>query len=273
MSKHTNVSIIMAEYNTDVFYLKRAIKSILDQTFKNFEFIIIDDCGKNNVTEIVSEFNDKRIKVYRNRTNKGLVYSLNRAISLSRGDYIVRMDTDDFSYPNRLELQYKFIKSHPEYSVVAMRCVYFDGNKNYGVSAKKGDVTRNEMLSGTPIVHPTVIMQKRDIVAVNCYPKFKRCEDYALWIELFIKNYKLYVMPEIGIQYTIRQCDYKKRNLKTRSGLFELINTEYKKLNPTKLQLLEIKIKNIIAGLLPSKLMLWYHKSKCKVSDVYYEKN
>ena len=111
MSKKVDVSVIMAEYNTDVELLKESIQSILNQTFTNFELIIIDDCGKNNVNEIVESFHDPRIKVYKNEKNSGLIYSLNKAIEKAEGQYLVRMDTDDYAYPNRIESQYQFIKN------------------------------------------------------------------------------------------------------------------------------------------------------------------
>lgn len=262
MGKKIDVSVIMAEYSTDVNLLKSSIQSILNQTFKNFELIIIDDCGRNDLKKIVDEFNDSRIVVYKNEKNMGLIYSLNKAISKAKGEYLVRMDTDDYSYPNRIEQQYNYIKEHPQYAVVGMRCDYFDGNKIYGTSSKSGEITKKDLLLGVPITHPTVIMKKDIIEKVGGYQDFHRCEDYALWIELFSQGYKLCVMPEIGIRYTIRPVDYEKRNLKTRKGLFKLIKTNYKKLNPPIHIVVFVYLKNIIAGIMPAKLMLKYHNKK-----------
>ena len=101
MENNILVSIIMSEYNTDEMLLKESIRSMLEQTYKNFEFIIVDDKGRNNLKEIVKSFNDERIKVVENEKNEGLVYSLNRAIEEANGKYLVRMDTDDFSYNDR----------------------------------------------------------------------------------------------------------------------------------------------------------------------------
>lgn len=254
------ISIIMAEYNTPIELLKNSIASILNQTFKDFEFIIVDDCGCNNLEKIVKEFNDKRIKILKNQNNMGLVFSLNKAILYAKGEYIARMDTDDYAYPKRLELEYNFIKENKEYSVVGMRCNYYDGVDIYGSSQKVGKVMKEELLNFVPYIHPTVIMKKEDIIKVGMYDDFKRCEDYALWIKLYLNGYNGYVMDEIGLRYTIRKEDYKKRGLKTRKGLFQLIKTEYQKLNPGKFQTLKIKLKNIIAGIMPGSLMYKYHK-------------
>lgn len=262
INRNCEVSVIMSEYNSEKHLLERAIKSIIEQTFKNFEFIIIDDCGINNVQKIVDNFNDPRIKVFKNSKNMGLIYSLNKAIELSNGKYIVRMDTDDYAYPNRIMLQYNFIKNNNEFSVVGMKCDYFDGNKIYGSSKKSGIINRNDLLKSVPLVHPTVIMNKEHIKNVGGYKNYNRCEDYALWIELFCNSYKLYVMEEKGIIYTIRNCDYSKRKLKNRKGFFKLLKSEYLKLNPPIHLWIFIYLKNIIAGIIPSFFIRQYHKIK-----------
>lgn len=264
MSKKVDVSVIMSEYNTDIDLLKESIQSILNQTFTDFELVIIDDCGKNNVAKIAEEFHDARIKVYKNEKNSGLIYSLNKAIEKAEGKYLVRMDTDDYAYPDRIEKQYHYIKQHPEYAVVGMKCEFYDGEEIYGVSKKEGEVTRQDLLMGVPLIHPSVIMQKEAIEKVGKYQNYLRCEDYALWLELYAQGYRFYVLPEIGIRYTIRLTDYKKRSLKTRKGLFQVIKTKYKKLNPPIHIVMYIYIKNIIAGIMPGKWMMKYHKKKFK---------
>ena len=258
------VSIIMSEYNTPVELLKESIQSILNQTFKNFEFIIVDDCGKNDLKKIVKEFNDERIIVLKNKKNMGLVASLNKAIKAAKSDYLVRMDTDDYAYPNRLESEYNFIKKHPEYSVVGMKCEFYDGKEIYGVSEKVGELTKKDLINQNLFIHPTVIMKKDIIEKVGGYPNYQRCEDFALWINLYANGHIGYVMDEIGIRYTIREEDYSKRTLKTRKGLFKLINEDYQKLNPTKIETLKLKLKNFIAGVASGKLMYKYHKRKCQ---------
>lgn len=262
MDENIKVSVIMSEYNTDKKMLKSSIKSILNQTFKDFELIIIDDCGKNDVKKIVKQFNDSRIKVYKNNSNSGLVYSLNKALSLAKGDYVVRMDTDDFAYPDRIEHQYNFITNNKEYSVVGMKCHYYDGENIYGISDKSGKVNKNDLLMGVPLVHPTVIMNKRDILEVGGYKNFNRCEDYAMWIELFLNGYNMYVMDEIGIRYTIRDIDYKKRTFSTRKDLFRLFRTKYQELKPPFYITIYIYMKNIIASILPAGFLQKYHKKR-----------
>lgn len=266
MKKTNNieVSVIMSEYNTPIELLKESIQSILNQTFKNFEFIIVDDCGKNDLAKLVKEFNDDRIVVLKNKKNMGLVASLNKAIDAAKSNYLVRMDTDDFAYPTRIESQYKFIKEHPEYAVVGMKCDYFDGKCIYGTSKNNGELSKKDIINQNIFIHPSVIMNKEIIKKIGCYPNFQRCEDYALWINLYYHGYKGYVMNEVGIRYTIREEDYSKRTLKTRKGIFKLINKDYQKLNPTKMETNKIKLKNFIAGIVPGKIMYKYHKKRWK---------
>ena len=123
MIKNSKVSVIMAVYNGEK-YLKPAIESILNQTVKNFEFIMIDDVSKEGSLEILKKFSkkDKRIKILRNKINIGLAKSLNRAIKLSKGEFIARMDVDDISLSERLEFQLKFLNENPDYAFCGCNC-------------------------------------------------------------------------------------------------------------------------------------------------------
>lgn len=258
------VSVIMSEYNTDQKLLINSINSILNQTYENIEFIIIDDCGKNDLKKILSNINDKRIVYYKNEKNSGLVYSLNKAISISKGKYIARMDTDDFSYPNRLEIEVEYLEKNPQIDLVSSRADYFDGKVIWGESKFSGNVRRKELLNGSPIIHPTVMFKKETLQKIGGYLNYNRCEDYATWIELFVNNFNLYVLDEKTIKYHLSIEDYKKRTLKTRKGFFKMLSEEYIKLNPSKTQLFKIRLKTFIAGILPWKLMYFYHKRKAR---------
>lgn len=101
------VSVVMSVYNGELF-LKEAIDSILSQTYKKFEFIIIDDGSTDGSLNIINEYSDERIKILVNPKNEGLIFSLNKGIELALGTYIVRMDADDISLPQRIEEQVSF---------------------------------------------------------------------------------------------------------------------------------------------------------------------
>lgn len=253
------VSIIMSEYNTDQKLLIESIKSIINQTYQNIELILIDDCGKNNVKKIVEKINDSRIKVYKNQKNSGLVYSLNKAIEKSNGKYIARMDTDDYAYPNRIELQVNFMEQNLQYDIIGGNAIFSDGIKDWGKTTGSGEITKEQMLRGCPLIHPSTMYKKEVIKDIGGYQNYQRCEDYATWIEAFSKGYRLYKINEIVIKYHLSKEDYKKRTLKTRKGFFKMLKYQYKKLNPTILNLYKIYIKTFIAGIIPGPLMYKYH--------------
>ena len=106
----------MPVYNGEK-YLQEAIESILNQTFKDFEFIIINDGSTDKTLEIIKSFTDPRIKLI-TQENRGIIYSLNKGITESRGKYIARMDADDISLPERLEKEYRFLEQNPNYGIV-----------------------------------------------------------------------------------------------------------------------------------------------------------
>ena len=260
------VSVIMSEYNTEEKLLIRSIESIIKQTYKNIELIIIDDCGRNNVKKIVSKINDPRIKVYKNKENSGLVYSLNKAIKKSSGKYIARMDTDDYSYPQRIELQVNFIEKNKIYDIIGANATIYDGEKEWGKTTGCGEITRKQLLNGCSLIHPSVMYKKSVIESIGGYQDYKRCEDYATWIEAIINGYKLYKMSDIVIKYHLSKEDYKKRTLKTRKVFFKMLKYQYIKLKPTPTKICKMYIKTFIAGIMPSTIMYKYHNNKFKKS-------
>src|SRR3989344_8117032 len=108
------VSVVMPVYNAQL-YLSLAVKSILAQTYKNFEFIIVDDASTDSTPKILNDFNkiDKRIILLKDKTNLGVTKSLNIGVSKAKGKYIIRMDADDWSYPERFELQVELMEKNP----------------------------------------------------------------------------------------------------------------------------------------------------------------
>ena len=118
------VSVVMSVYNAEP-YLEAAIDSILNQTFRDFEFVIVDDGSTDGSTEILEKYakGDSRIRLVHNAFNKGLIRSLNRGVKLAKGEYIARQDGDDVSLPQRLASQVQFLDEHPEIGVHSARAV------------------------------------------------------------------------------------------------------------------------------------------------------
>lgn len=259
------VSVIMSEFNTNEELLVDSINSILNQTYKNFEFIIIDDCGRNDLNEIINKIDDKRIKYYKNDKNMGLVYSLNKAIKMSNGKYIARMDTDDYAYPDRLELEVDFLEKNKNIDIISSRADFYDGKDIWGESKFFGKVDRKIILKGSPLIHPATMYKKTAIDKIGGYLNYYRCEDYATWIELFINGYNFYVIENKTLRYHLCEDDYKKRTLKMRKEFFKMFKEQYIKLNPSRIEYYKMYIKNIVAGLIPGHFMFIYHKKKGKL--------
>lgn len=262
MNENELVTVIMSEYNTNEQLLDQSIKSILNQTYKNIEFIIIDDSGNMDLRKRIKKYKDQRIKVYTNKKNMGLVYSLNKAVKLAKGQYIARMDTDDISKPNRIEKQIAFMKAHKEISVLASRCNYYDEDGIWGESTFYGEMTKQIMLNGNKITHPTVMYKKETIQNAGGYLDYSRCEDTATWTNLISKNYRFYVMKDVLLDYHLSKNDYKKRSIRNRFDSFRNIREQYIKLSPSKKQIMKAYIKLIISSVIPQAIIYKYHRKK-----------
>lgn len=123
------VSVLMPAYNAEQ-YIGKAIQSILQQSYSNFELIIVEDCSTDCTLDAIKQISDPRIKLYTNDKNRGIAYSTNRCIKESRGEYLALLDDDDVAMPRRLELTVDFLEQHPEISIVGGGAVRIDENDN-----------------------------------------------------------------------------------------------------------------------------------------------
>lgn len=195
------VSVVMPTYNRASF-LKRSIESILDQTFSDFEFIIVDDGSNDNTQEILNYYvkKDKRIRILRNNTNKGISYSRNRGLDAAKGKYIAVMDSDDMSYPWRLKRSVDFLERNPDITGVSG---IYDWHFN-GASYKKSDeiISADEMymeMLFVCIFSPTISLIRLDFLRNN-HIRYNEdmisAEDYDLYAQILLKNGKLVKLKE-----------------------------------------------------------------------------
>ena len=218
------ISVVMPVYNGEQFVAK-AVESILNQTFKDFEFIIIDNKSTDNSVKIIKSFNDSRITLIQNEQNFGIATSLNKGIKHSRGQYIARMDADDISYPNRLDEQVSFLEKNPGVSVLGTYASLLNENGKIWESIKPPTVpTLRDWLWGSKVIHASVMMKKQDVLHVGGYdPKTYRVEDYDLWLRMIIKGYVICTLPKelYGIPWDL--SNYDRKNLKS-----AICETKYK---------------------------------------------
>ncbi len=183
------ISVVMSNYNTNELFLRASIESILNQTYENFEFIIVDDCSTDNSVDVIESYNDKRIKLIKNKENMGLTKSLNIAIRAAKGEFIARMDADDISLPQRFEKQVEFLKQNPEYIACGTAIKVFGGQEKEKIICRTiPDIEsfRIHLLFGNypNIAHPTAmfnhsLLKKHDI---EYDEKCLLAQDYKMWV-------------------------------------------------------------------------------------------
>lgn len=189
MERVPKVTVLMPVYNGEK-YLKEAIDSVLAQTLKDFEFLIINDGSTDKTQEILESYGDTRIRLFR-QSNKGLTRSLNKGIQLSRGEYVARMDADDIALPERLEKQVTFLDERPEIGVVGSFHCEVSASLHKSIVKKfptDDSAIRKTLMKENPFSHPTVMMRKKIFVRASLYnedEKYKYVEDYELWFTLF----------------------------------------------------------------------------------------
>lgn len=189
------VSVIMSVYNGEK-YLEGCVDSILKQSFKNFEFIIVNDCSTDRSPQMLDNmYDDKRITILHNRKNIGLTKSLNNALRLVKSGYIARMDVDDISMPERLRMQYEFLEKNPEFGVVGSN--YYEIDEDTSIIGEitlpeKYEDIRRKILRLNPFNHSAVMIRKSVLDNINNYnDKFVYAQDYELWLRL-MRNCKGY---------------------------------------------------------------------------------
>ena len=186
-SNNPLVTVLMPVYNGEK-YLKETIESILIQTFRDFEFLIIDDGSTDQTEEIISSFIDERIHFVKNNENLKIISTLNKGISLAKGKYIARMDADDICSLNRLEKQVEFLNKNHSVGLVGSDYESF-GKINKSIHYPSSyEELKFSALFYNPFCHPSVMIRKEIIVNNNLSynPDFLHVEDYKLWTEFLI---------------------------------------------------------------------------------------
>lgn len=188
------VSVIMPLYNAEKYVFK-AVNSILNQSFRDFELIIVDDCSVDNSASIVTEFNDDRIKFFSNERNQGIAYTRNRAIDLASGEYIAIMDDDDIAPLNRLEREVLYLDEHPNIIAVCGNQIRIDVNDNelsdFWRVCKSPKRISALFLFGDPIPNGSTMIRRKVLIDNNIRftDNMHGIEDYRFWSEVSLCGY------------------------------------------------------------------------------------
>ncbi len=199
------ITVLMPTYNGEK-YLKDSIASILNQTFKDFELLIINDGSPEKTDKIIESFHDERIRYIKNQTNIGISQSSNLGLSLARGRYIARQDHDDIALPTRLEEQFNYMEAHPEIGVCGTGYQIF-GKKNRKVIHPTEDkAIKARLLFKCTMAHQTTLIRKEVLekYGLKYDTEFQSSNDRKLWIDLC--NYtKFHNLPQILLKYRMHR--------------------------------------------------------------------
>jgi glycosyltransferase involved in cell wall biosynthesis len=211
------ITILMSVYN-GLPFLEDSIQSILNQSFKDFEFLIIDDCSSDTSLEVLETYikKDERIRLIKNNKNQGLGYNLKKGVELAKGDYIARMDDDDISLPHRLQTQYDFATKNPDIDIIGSYATDIDENGNEK-GLRKMPISNDDIIKyiwTCPIIHPTAFIKKEALIKAGSYGNEKRRQDYALWFRCAKAGLKFANIPEPLLKYRFEDSYYKKNNMR-----------------------------------------------------------
>lgn len=224
------ISVIMPNYNTPIEMLERAVNSILEQTYRNFEFIIVDDCSTDESYDYLKTLDDSRIKLIRNDHNMGVTKTLNIAMTYANGEYIARMDSDDISLPNRLERQLAFMEVNPQVVVCGTYAREIgDKNRIRHREIPSQNIYQCGVLFGNiyGLIHPTaffrgVVLKENNITYDE---NITTAQDYAMWAKCCRYGEVANIDEELFL-YRIHenQISSKKRETQVKCTIYTLKN-------------------------------------------------
>jgi glycosyltransferase involved in cell wall biosynthesis len=183
------ISVLLPVYNAEKT-IAMAIESILNQSFKDFELILIDDGSRDQTLKVIEPYlaKDSRIVLLKNPQNMRLAKSLNRGIEIARGKYLARMDADDYSYPDRFEKQFSYMEAHPDVGISGGTMEVVDANDNLTSIRRyflEDEIIRQNIFYFSPFCHPAIIMRKSVIDQVGGFVhEYNPAEDYELYFRI-----------------------------------------------------------------------------------------
>lgn len=264
------VSVLMGIYNTKSReMLEKSLKSILNQTFTDFELIICDDGSTNNCVLWAKEIcnDDPRVIFIENGENKGLAYTLNNCLKHASGKYIARMDDDDESHLDRFEKQVDFLDNNKQYDLVGSNMYLFNDKGVWGERKYRKIPEAKDFLYRVAIAHPTIMTRTEALRAVDGYRDVKetlRVEDYDLFMRMFANGSKIYNFQEPIFNYREDANGAKKKKYKYRFNEAKVRMYGFRKLGLMPIGYIYV-VKPFIAGLIPQKFIKLFQKKKDNV--------
>lgn len=231
--KNPKVTVMMPVYNGER-YISDAIKSILSQTLRDFELLIMNDGSTDNTLRVVRSFNDPRIRIIENEKNLGTILTRNRGLKECRGEYVAMLDSDDLAYPERLQKQVDFLDKNPDFGLVGTWVDLMDSEGKKIDASWRGDTESEEV----PIVllfhncfsFSSVMLRREAIPTEGFRDGFIPTEDYEIWTRI-IKNWKADTLREVLTTYRIHEKSLSKTKHDLQQSLVnQIVRSQLKKI-------------------------------------------
>lgn len=258
--KNPSLSVIMGVYNEkNISQVKKAINSILNQTWDDFEFIICDDGSDKPFYDWLCEYckKDERIRLIRNKRNVGLAVTLNHCLKIASGDYIARMDADDISVLERFEKQIHFLEKNREYAMVGSNAELIDAENIWGRRVMPEKPEKKDFLKNSPFIHPSIIFRAETLQQLGGYSNQTyalRTEDYELFMRAYSMGMRGYNLQENLILYREDKNAYKKRKYRYRICEYHVRKIGFQRLGIYKGNF-RCVVRPLIVGLIPKRIL------------------
>lgn len=227
------ITVLMPVYNCEL-YVQEAIDSILNQSYVDFEFIIIDDASTDSTVSIIKLHNDSRIQLIEKSINSGYTNSLNQGLKLATGKYIARMDSDDISFPQRFKKQIAFMEANLD-AVLCGSCFNIIGSDVIKKLPENYEAIKLALLTSNCIAHPSVMMRKQILDKLDVVYNVSKepAEDYDLWVRLLSFG-KLHNLQEALLKYRVHSTQVSQK--RTEEQKKSVIETKFELLNLLKIK-------------------------------------
>lgn len=206
------VSIIMPAYNVEK-YIKYSIESVINQTYNNWELIIVDDCSKDKTIDVINSFKDKRIKLIKNEKNEGAITSRNKALQSAKGEWIAFLDSDDIWYKDKLEKQLSFmLANNYSFSYTEYERIDDNGNNLNVLCSGPKKVSKRIMYNYDYLGCLTVMYNQKVVGLIQIDKRLDINNDYAIWLKA-VKKSNCYLLQECLAKYRVRKGSLSNRNI------------------------------------------------------------
>lgn len=257
------VTVVMGVYN-NASSLRRAVESIMHQTYREWEMIICDDASTDNSYEIACQLaqEDSRITVLRNEKNIGCNLVLNRCIEQARGQYIAIMDSDDVSLATRIEKEVDILDKNPQYAIVGTATTHFNKESDFMTMRYKERPRPSDFAFGIPHAHPTCMIRRKALMEIGLYKQDKnmyRVEDYYMMVLLYARGYRGYNIQEVLFRYRDDENSFVNRKWKNRCNEIYTYYHAFRKLRLPFWYYVKL-LRPVLVAMLPRPLYNFLHR-------------